>query len=548
MRDLSRETDVSLLQQAVRLLEHENDRLVKEIETLARELARLQNSANPDQDVQLRLDALEQRLAKLRKMLFGPKSDRTTKTEGQGADSCESGNADGDSGELGEKGKDAEEKKNSSRRSGTRRAQLSLSRVTLVHEIPPGETCEFCGLELELWKGQDETSREVHSLRRAFVWVEHHQQKARCPKGCTVRTAPGPRKLFPGARYSIGFALQVAIDKYLDHLPLSRQVRQMAAAGLEMDTQTLWDQLNKLATILTPLYRRILEYIFHHSVVGADETTWRMMSETERIKHDKNKAWYVWTLAVPDAVYYEIHDGRSLAVAEEFLGDYRGIILCDGYQVYQALAGKKVGVTLAFCWAHVRAKFKDIASFFPTDCKRITELIDGLFEIERRAPGNDDAALASRAALRNELSRTIVVDIAQWAKDVQTLPGSGLDSAIQYMTNHWSGLLRFLDNPCIPLSNNITERANRDPVLGRKNHYGSRSVRGTEVAAQLYTILESAKLNGVDAFAYLELAVEAALDGVTIPLPHECAASVAERAAANIRRAAELRNVQQLVR
>ena len=107
------------------------------------------------------------------------------------------------------------------------------------------------------------------------------------------------------------------------------------------------------------------------------------------------------------------------------------------------------------------------------------------------------------------------------------------------MTNHWSGLTRFLDDPRIPLSNNITERANRDPVLGRKNHYGSRSVRGTEVAAQLYSILETAKLCGVDARAYLQLAVEAAFDGQTYVLPHECTGVVASRADENIRRAAE---------
>ena len=107
------------------------------------------------------------------------------------------------------------------------------------------------------------------------------------------------------------------------------------------------------------------------------------------------------------------------------------------------------------------------------------------------------------------------------------------------MTNHWSGLVRFLDNPMIALSNNTTERANRNPVLGRKNHYGSRSVRGTEVAAQLYSILETVKLCGVDPRAYLQLAVEAALDGETYALPHECTGAVAERAQQNIREAGD---------
>ena len=545
MRDLSKETDVTLLQQAVRLLEHENNRLANEVAALMRELARLQNSSNPELDVQAKLEAVEQHLAKLQKALFGPKSERTQKPE-EPKGSEDSGESAAASGE--EPAPSSENPPRRPRRSKPRRAQSSLPRLPFPHSVPEGEKqCELCGEPLEDWEGHDETSLEVHVLRRAFVMVEHHQKKARCRNGCSIKTAPAPRKLFPGARYSIGFTLQVAIDKYLEHLPLSRQVRQMAYAGLAMDTQTLWDQLNKLAAVLSPLYLRILEYIFQHSVVGADETTWRMMSEKERIKHGKNRSWYVWTLATHDAVYYEIHDGRSLAAARSLLGGYAGVILCDGYKVYESLAGSETDVVLAFCWAHVRRKFKDIEQFFPSDAKRIIGLINDLFELEDQSLGNDAAALAQRAVQRNLFSRPIVAEIKTWAEKVKTLPGNGLDDAIRYMTNHWTGLTRFLDDPCIPLSNNIAERANRDPVLGRKNHYGSRSVRGTEVAAQLYTILETAKLNGVDANAYLELAVEAALDGAIIPMPHECTGAVAERAELNIRKASQFRDIQALL-
>ncbi len=161
-----------------------------------------------------------------------------------------------------------------------------------------------------------------------------------------------------------------------------------------------------------------------------------------------------------------------------------------------------------------------IKEFFKADTKVVLELIDELFAIEREATGGDDndEALQKRARLRDVQSRPIIKKIELWANDVKTLPGNGLDGAINYMTNHWSGLTRFLNDPRIPLSDNITGRANRDPVLGRKNHYRSRSVRGTEVAPQLYTILETTKLNNVEAYAYLELA-------------HECQGAVADLAA-----------------
>lgn len=539
-RDISKETDVSLLQQAVRLLEHENRRLTKELGSLTQELARLRNSDNPEQEVQLRLQAVEEHLAKLQKMVFGPSSERSKParksdtTEGETVEN-ETVNADGDS--------DSESQpkpKRPARSSGSRRNQQRLPFVIRAHAVPESEmTCELCGKRLEPWQGQFDSSKEVHVLQRAFVMVEHRQNKVRCPNGCCVKTAPTPRKLFSGARYSIDFALEVAIQKYLYHMPLARQVRQMHSEGLEVDTQTLWDQLNKLATVLYPVYEKILEFVLSHSVVGADETPWRMMNESERIKHDKNKSWQVWTLAVESAVYYEIQDSRSLRAAEKVLGGYRGTILCDGYGVYEAIAGKQPSIALAFCWSHVRRKYVDIKEFFRKDTEKIISLINRLFEIEQRVNGYDEASMHNRARLRETESRPIINEIAQWAKNVVTLPGSGLAKAIAYMTNHWSGLLRFLDDATIPLSNNITERANRDPVLGRKNHYGSRSVRGTEVASQLYSILETIKLCNVDPRAYLQLAVEAALDGEPILLPHECVNAVAERAEENLRKAGE---------
>src|SRR5512145_3035622 len=99
-----------------------------------------------------------------------------------------------------------------------------------------------------------------------------------------------------------------------------------------------------------------------------------MMSEKERIKHDKNKSWQVWTLATDKAVYYEVQDGRSMKAAEKLLGDYHGIILCDGYAVYEALAGRKPKIILAFCWSHVRRKYKNIKEFFPKTRRRLSVL------------------------------------------------------------------------------------------------------------------------------------------------------------------------------
>jgi transposase len=130
-----------------------------------------------------------------------------------------------------------------------------------------------------------------------------------------------------------------------------------------------------------------------------------------------------------------------------------------------------------------------------------------------------------RARVRAEQLRPIVKQIEQWALGVQAFPESGLRKAIEYMGNMWHGLVLFLDDPAVPLHSNASERALRGPVIGRVNHIGSRSKRGTEAAAILYSLVESAKRANVEPAAYLDLAARAGLGGGVIPLPHEAAAA-----------------------
>jgi transposase len=175
--------------------------------------------------------------------------------------------------------------------------------------------------------------------------------------------------------------------------------------------------------------------------------------------------------------------------------------MADGLSVYESLAKRGAGLTVANCWAHVRRKFIECEDFFP-EAKHAIKLIGELYAVERLCltgpPGDEQ-----RAALRAQHSRAVVSRLQAWAVSTRALPQSGLGKAIAYMGGLWTGLTRFLDDARIPLDNNATERALRGVVLGRKNHYGSRSRRGTEVAALFYSLLESAKLAGIEPKAYL---------------------------------------------
>jgi len=153
----------------------------------------------------------------------------------------------------------------------------------------------------------------------------------------------------------------------------------------------------------------------------------------------------------------------------------------------------------------------------------VLDLIGELYEVEREARAGPDVTEARRR-LRNDKSRAIVGRIEAWAHGVEALGESPLRKAVEYMAKLWLGLTVFLDDPNVEVDNNAVERALRGIVVGRKNHYGSKSRRGTEAAAILYTFVESAKLVGLDPRDYLRRAAEAAIDGANIPLPHELVA------------------------
>jgi transposase len=207
--------------------------------------------------------------------------------------------------------------------------------------------------------------------------------------------------------------------------------------------------------------------------------------------------------------------------------------MADGYGAYDALvrAGPGPGIKLAHCSAHVRRKFIEAEPHYPEPCRVVLDLIGQLYAVERAVPTqsatarDDDGAradiLALRERLRDERSRPIVREIQTWALGQRVLPERSLGKAISYLLGPWIGLTRFLDDPRIPLDNNLTERGLRGVVLGRKNHYGSRSRRGTEVAAIFYSLVESAKLGGVDPKRYLLMATRAALvDRTAVTLPY----------------------------
>jgi transposase len=484
---LADEQNLDTLRQISLLLDRENQRLIAKNVELTAELARLRGLP----DVTQLTFTVQRELHETRTQIFQREPDTKT-TSAPAARRTPPGHGP--------------------------RQQPALPRVDIHHELPAEHrSCPACGAALTEMTGQCESSERITTVKLTYQVEHHHRQKYRCACNGAVVTAPGPDQLIPGGRYAPEFAVGVAVAKYADHLPLERQVRMMAREGLHVDSQTLWDQIHALARHLEPPYEALGRRALDAPVINVDETRW------PRLDSSSPSAGTVWGVQAPTVSFYRILPGKSTEEGRQALGGYRGIVVVDGYAVYEVLARDGPGFALAHCWAHTKRKYEEIADHWPAVCADIAGLIRELYAVERLVPGpfpGDAAAQQLRHQLRRERSRPIVDRIWQWATVQVGLPRSDFGKAVRYMLERWEGLTRFVDDARIPLDNNAAERALRGPVVGRKNHYGSRSLRGTQVAAVFYTLCESAGLAGVDPQAYLLRAVHAAIarpGAVTFP-------------------------------
>lgn len=507
MLDLQHESDVRILRQVATLQQREIERLHKAIAELAREVAEARKET-PEQ-LAIRLAELQHQLEIRNRTIFGPRSERRGRSRVTGA---------------------AKPEPDSPRKGHGRREQPNLLVVEVEHELPAdGLACKVCSGSLEPLGNEFEESEEIDIIPPQFVRVRHKRRKYRCKCNGNVQTASGPVKLQPGARYSPAFAVEIAADKYLDHLPLERQVRRLARAGLDVDSQTLWDQIEVLARALQPTYEAIGRAVLGAPLVGADETHWRVMGA----KHAEARRWWVWGIVSPGLVFFRILDSRSQDAAAQVLGGYSGIVMADGYGAYDALSRSRQlkladgesrgGFTLVHCWAHVRRKFFDAGLHFP-QAREILDLIGELYAAERQVPAELPAEerTVRLAAIRTTQSREVIARIEAKLATIRALPESALGKAVAYTRSLWTGLTAFLDDPRIPLDNNKMERELRPIVLGRKNYGGSRSRRGTEVAALFYTLFESARLAGKDPKGYVMAAAYRALaEPGTVTLPED---------------------------
>jgi len=456
------------------------------------------------------IEALKAKVKQLARMLFARKSEKQKPKQDPDGSETESG---------GGKKRKRRGKKNGDDGHG-RRNWDELPTVEVIHDLPEGERCcTDCGAPfVELSWTED--SQEI-DIRIIVVRILHkrkmYKRTCTCPDQRGLVAAPPPPKLIPKGLFTIGFWVYVILQKFLLQRPLARVRQELVLYGLihsedgspGLSLGTLTGGLKRIAELVQPLYVMILAQTREAHHWHMDETRWMVFVELEG---KTGHRWWLWVVVTQQTVCYLVDPSRSSKVPRALLAGAQGILNVDRYSAYKSFALENKDIQLAFCWAHVRRDFDGAA----TKHERLKGWAEGWvgriglaykLNAERLEVRGDPEAFACR----DRVLREAMGNLKEEAERELAEPGLHEEQkkVLTSLMNHWKGLTVFLDNPDVPMDNNLAERLLRNPVVGRKNYYGSGSEWSGHLAASLFSILATLQRNGINPRHYLEVYFEA---------------------------------------
>jgi transposase len=380
-----------------------------------------------------------------------------------------------------------------------------LPRIEIVADIED-HTCPCCKGALHRI-GEDMSERlDIIPAQLRVIVVRRPKYACRTCEEAVVQ-APAPARLIEGGLPTEATVAHVLVSKYADHLPLYRQAQIYARSGITLDRATLADWVGRAAFLLRPVHERLLLKLKESTKLFADETTAPVLDPGR----GRTKIGQLWTYARddrpwggadPPGVAYVYAPDRKAERPIAHLSGFKGVLQVDGYGGYRALA-ERGEVVLAFCWAHVRRPFYELAAAGPAPiASEALARIADLYAVEKEIRGR---TAEERRAVRQEKSKPILDELEPWLRAKLDLISqkTKLAEAIRYALSRWVGLSRFVDDGRIEIDSNVVERAIRPIALNRKNALFAGSDGGGEHWAIVASLIETCKLNGIDPQAYL---------------------------------------------
>jgi transposase len=383
-----------------------------------------------------------------------------------------------------------------------------LPRVRVEHDISEEEKRCSCGKER--YRIKELISEQYDIVPARFQII----QNVRFVYGCNCKGAPLTTPLapfiLPQTQVTASFLATIAVQKFEDALPLYRQAKiYKHRFGVPFSDTTLSNWMIKASGKLIPFMQRIKERLLQNDYIQADETTLQV------IKAHKGKATkksYIWMGVGMDkhkVVYMHYANNRSAATASALFKDFCGYLQTDGYAGYNS-AVQTEGMTQLACWAHARRKFADIIKSGVSDeaskayAKEAVALIQKLYKIEKEIKEDPPD---KKYLIRKEKSEPIIQKIREWLDGnffAAQKQGGAIAKAFVYLGNQFAKLCVYLEDGRLNIDNNGAENHIRPLVLGRKNWLFATSVKGAEAIATWYTLIETAKANGLEPYSYLK--------------------------------------------
>jgi transposase/uncharacterized coiled-coil protein SlyX len=401
------------------------------------------------------------------------------------------------------------------RRKTPSRREMNLEDLpveVVEHRLPEEErVCPACGGPLH--EMSTEVRQELKIIPAQVKVVKHVRYVYSCRRcereeiTTPVITAPIPAPILPGSPVSPSLMAYIMTQKYGAGLPLYRQEQQFKGLGIELSRQTMANWVlygaNKWLALI---YDRLHEHLVQKDILHADETTLQVLQEPGREAATKSYLWLYRTgRDGPSIVLYDYQTTRAGKHPRRFLAGFKGYLHVDGYAGYNELPD----VTLVGCWAHARRKFDEALKALPEDKRNAAvaareglEYCNRLFAIERELK---DKTPEERYQIRQVRSRPVLDAFLAWLKTQKSrvLPKSTFGQAIYYCLAQWDKLVAFLQDGRLELDNNRSERSIKPFVIGRKNWLFANTPRGAKASAITYSIIETAKENGLNPFHYL---------------------------------------------
>lgn len=341
--------------------------------------------------------------------------------------------------------------------------------------------------------------------RSPYVVLKHVTKTWKLTESGKLVTPAAPHSVVPGSSADVSFLAGMLIDKFQFHLPLYRQHARLEQHGVFLDRGTLTRQVHRSLELLEPIFHCLSSSVLTSPVLGVDESpTPAALQKGQGREKGKMKQGYFWAFyGSNDEVFFHFSPSRSGKVLKALLGNYQGVLLSDGYIVYESYASGQPGVLHAQCWSHSRRNFVHIEKSYPELCRNVLMIFQQLYALERQAELGSEELRELRDKKSRPLVETLFNYLRKQVDESIFMPNNPFLKAAQYMLDRREALWVFLDRPEVPIDTNHLEREIRPSVVGRKNWLFNFTEAGARYAAIAYSLIQSCILARVDPMVYL---------------------------------------------